>query len=355
MFRIVVYEIVHGKFVKRNILNPGLFLWGARFRTALNSIGTVNLTLELKHRGLISEWNVVVLEERVNDVWYTENAYIITDFQIVDNENSSKIIYKGRDFNYILKSRLIAPQTTEINGFVNKSGPADDIIKEFVQENLGSAAIAARRLDFLLIDGTTGSCTNTYIEASQSDNLLSVITKLTDQSNVDFWFEVFNDQILFKAGVRGSVKPVTFSIANGNMKNVRYSISRNNYGSKFYVTGQGSGTEQEIFEYPENSHLYNNVGNISRFEIITQSNQTNYGDVQTLANVALQKAYDTRPKVSFQFQVILVPSTQYRTHFDIGDYVTAIYDNEEFTLRVFAIETWLSEQGLTREVELQSE
>lgn len=363
MYRVKVYRYEGSSFILEHVLSPQAFLWGIKFRTAVNAVSTFTGTLAIDafdDLGL-SLNKLIVIEEYVSGSWQIENAYLIKKITYIDDKNSQKVRITGPDINWFLKTSLVKPLVVDVNGLVSKTGPADDIAKEMVRENLGTLADADRQLGSLFVQSDASLLPNSVLESRSSENLFDVLHFLSSRSNMDFWMEFDGTRFIFKAGIRGTDRTISsgmpyfiFSTERGNIINVKYEIDHMNVLSKAYVHGQGSGQEQTIHEYPATYHLYG-TDRWDYIEGATSVHQSGPDDILNLENEAITFLYDSRPRTRLDFEYIETPSSIFKVHFELGDYVTARYRDYEVDVRIRASDTWLDEGGKEVNLEVSDE
>lgn len=269
----------------------------------------------------------------------------------------------GRGYNDLLSRRHILYNPD--SAFTQKSGAGETIMKEYVDENIGpSATFPPRLFASGVIPGFTvqadGAAGNTWSGGRAYKNLLTVCQEIANETGVDFqvvgtgdylWeFRAFDEQLGIDSsilnldittGLNGAGNPpVIFSVVRGNMGIPIYSESRNDEVNTLMVLGKGQGTDRErvqvvnadVADSPINRRegVRNSTANSGAAEL------TSYGEA-TLPTLAKQE--------SFVFNVIQVPSTLYGRDYNLGDLITARFDDIERNKKIVDVEVSVSAEN----------
>lgn len=263
--------------------------------------------------------------------WATEyiGFHRTRQFQLTEGGRHIFTSY-GRSLEDLLRRRALlyfAPY--------QKTGPADDVMKQYVRENLGSLAVTPARLRNGAIS-TVGVAANSSSgpqwEGSRAyRNLMEILLDISATSSVDFSMEIAPPGIEFRtyfpqkgvdrtitANPPGSGRPaLIFSPEFGNMANVSYIKSRTEEATTVLVTGAGVQAGRNF--YVESSPAIADSP-INDIEITHDArNETVFGG---LVYVAGKELAENAAQESFSFDVVQTPACFYGRDYFVGDKVT---------------------------------
>ena len=114
--------------------------------------------------------------------WLYPNDWQIGDVLNVSSGKPDEIVISGPDFNDLLRRRIVAYKTGTSQA--KKSDNADDMMKEYVYENLGAGAALARRLNAGLgFEIAADEGAGPALEYSATfGNLFEVLKEISDRS-----------------------------------------------------------------------------------------------------------------------------------------------------------------------------
>lgn len=224
----------------------------------------------------------------------------------------------------------------DTNGSAKGPAPADDIIKDYVNENAGPLAtvangrITAGITSGLLVAAHTSKGPSISAEHSWK-NLLSVIRELGEANHVDFavvWngansftFTTYYPQ-LGTDRRSGTASPAVFSTLLGNMSEPDYTQHRTDEVNDVLVVGPGQGNLRDT-THRSNSHTTDSLWNLHEED----KDASSVDRTDALNNIGDQVLYDKRPAVKFLFDPIQTPSSFYGQHYFLGDLITAQFDD----------------------------
>lgn len=285
---------------------------------------------------------IVVLRRKVAEAsldWYTEYVgFHRTPQKQITTDNNRIFTSYSRGLLDLIKRRSIRYYSDTV-GSAKGPGAADDVIKEYVEENAGALSLVTNGR---VVDGVTPGLDVApdlsegpiWSGAHAWDNLLDAITSIGDPLNVDFdvvWggldspttftFTTYYPQ----QGTdrrEGTANPFTFSPEMGNMSNPNYTESRTEEITSALVLGPGEDTLRDttLRTSPETTASPWNVVE----EDIDASNTDTEAGLNAVGDGLL---HDKRAAISFNFDVIQTPKSTYGKDYFLGDIVTARFDD----------------------------
>lgn len=272
----------------------------------------------------------------------------------------------------LLKRRIVAYWAD--SSYSSKVGPADDLIKAFARENLGSSIVGADRdgndfmadvSAYLSIQGDLGQGV-IMSKAAARRNLHEVATELAEESigwGTYLTFEVFAPtertlQLRTYTGQRGvdrragTADPVILGEARGNLEQVR--VTRDYTDEATFVIAGGAGEQQQRLIQTAASFdrmAISPFGRIERF-----ADFSNVTSTPGLRDDAEGVLWNARPRLTFQGKYIQTPDTIRGLDFDLGDMLTAEDPRTgiQFAVRVDIIRESITREKQTTELILRS-
>lgn len=275
---------------------------------------------------------------------YKEFEGVIRAFQYQFTEDKHGVfIVKGRGYNDLLARRIIAYQAGTI--YSEKSAVAQTVLRGYVNENAGPAAISPPRLRNGVIAGLsieTGTPGGPVWSGARAyRNLMDICVEVGNATGYDFDVIGIGDALYeFRtyAGQRGSDRsinglnhatgknaagnsPVIFSLEWDNMKNPNYEISSLNEINCVFVLGQGAETARVI-------EIITNAPAIATTPINLRELSRDARNEATLAGLddrgdALLVENATKETLTFDYKPS--PACLYGKNFTWGDMITAQY------------------------------
>lgn len=233
----------------------------------------------------------------------------------------------GFDYNSLLSRRIIAAYAGTAGS--DKTGKAEDVIKEYVNENAGPGASAGRPITGLTIQAGSGGGNDWYGSRSWRV-LLEVCQDIAYAGGGDFQvagtgaatfeFRWYTGQMGTDRTI-GNENPVVFSPQRNNMLQPVLSVNHGQEFNTVYVLGPGEGALRTVV-------VTSNVASIvvspwNRLEVTRQaSNETT---ANGLASVGAAELRNGLAKQSIDFNVAQTPECAYGIHYFLGDIVSALF------------------------------
>jgi hypothetical protein len=258
------------------------------------------------------------------------------------------VVLRGPDGVDLLDRRIIAADAG--SGGASKVGTADDIMKEYVNDNLGTGAAVGRDISTQgwseQADKSNGASIN---KAASRRNLLLVCKELAQSSTqlgTRLFFDVENPtestfQFRTYTGRRGADRtvetgnnPVILAPEMGNLSNVSYSQDYRDEATFCYGAGQGQEENRLIIETSDAARLAASVFN--RREVLFDGR--NYELQSSLEDAASARLWELRPKRRFRAEISGSQSFRYGLDWTFGDQLTAQFAGESLNVDVSAVQ-----------------
>ena len=258
------------------------------------------------------------------------------------------IVLKGPDAIDLVDRRITAADAGSAGA--TKSGTADDVMKEYVDENLGGSAAAGRDLTG---DGFSVQADLTLAQAidkaASRRNLLTVCQELAQSSTqlgTDLFFDVMHPtpatfEFRTYMGRRGSDRtiatgqnPVLLAPEMGNLSNVSYDQDWRGEVTFVYGAGQGLEDDRLVVERNDATRLAASVFN--RREALFDGRI--YSVQASLEDASDARLRELRPKRRFRAEITGTESFRYGRDWNFGDQLTAEFAGETLDVDVLAVQ-----------------
>lgn len=247
-----------------------------------------------------------------------------------DSDGNELFESTGVGYNALLSRRIIAYYATSAEAY--KSGNAETVIKQYVNENLGPGAAAGRQLTGLTVqtDGGGGS-------AWEGDrawcNLLEVCQDVAYAGGGDFqvvgtgpatfefrWYtgQLGTDRTM---GNVAGVDPIVFSLQRNNMLTPLLTLDYLSEFNTCYVLGPGDGLTRTVVAVYNTASVNYSPWNLT--EVARQA--TGETTVQGLAISGAEALKEGLAEQSITFDAVQTYYSAYGIHYGLGDIITALF------------------------------
>lgn len=272
--------------------------------------------------------SIVEVRRRLSTGWYTEYAGFHRTPQRQITENGNRIFTSyGRCFKDLLRRRGVWYPTGSPEA--DKVGPADDMMKEFVYENVGAGATLPNRF----ADGVTAnflvavdlSAAPEWDGSRQYRGVLEILQEIADQSGVDFdvvWTKplTFTFHTYYPRLGTDRTLSAVFALEYGNLTAPSHTKSRTEEVNSVLVLGQGQEDERETAERTTSARLESPW---NRCESTHDARQES--EITALEDIGDAELVSGAAHDQFSGQVIQVPYLTYGLHYFLGDLVRVRY------------------------------
>lgn len=332
-----------------------------KYSRALNDVGIFAMTLPSDIR-----WKDIFTLDALIDVERTspltgflqvEETYLVRLTHRYREGDQERFIVGGMSLNHLLGRRIVDPADDPLaaGGYSTKAGPADDVITDYVDEQCGASASALRQFPNFTVASSTsiGSLAGRRL---RYENLLEVCQDVANQSNIDFQvYRLTSNVLRFVALPIGTdytrsrnypLAPfVELNPVRGNLSDPSLLFDRKKEQNYVYALGQGPGENRILLKLQGEGTL---DSPFNRIEFTTDVRSAERGDSQTITTGARSALYDKQAQKEFTFKPTgTEPGNTYRIDWDVGDSVTAVWDDEVIDLRVREVEITIDSSGET--------
>lgn len=324
------------------------------YTRSVNVPGSMTLVLPAtsENKALVNTGQNIRRDIRI-EIWRLlgSREYLETNTQWISrqveiNDNEETITIKAESALILLARRVIAYDAKSSQA--SKSGSADDVIVEFVDENLGSSATDSNRdwSDLIIVRASPGNGASVNKDASRR-SLLTTIQDVARQSTVlgtaqffDVNYIVGSQKFEFQTytGQRGSDRTsgqfqVIFSTEFANLTNIIRGDDFSNEATYVYAAGQGRASERVVVSASDSGRIDSSP--FGRIEIVADSRNTINTDA--LTSEAEAQLRQRRPLRTLTGTIINKPGSEYGLDWLWGDKVKIDYDGQVFTTRIDTI------------------
>lgn len=215
-----------------------------------------------------------------------------------------------------------------------KSGPADDVIKAYINENIGVGAGGARYRPGLVLQPNL-SVAPVWSGTQARQPLFDAIHEIALSVKLDFdivstapnvfEFQTYYPQIGTNRtiGNPANLQPVIFSLQRNNMAIPVISINHGAEINAIYILGQGEAAARDIVEVTDALAIAQSPWN--RVEAVRQYSNVAQGALTELTLCGVKEIQANMATTSGSFEAIQTPASTYGVHYFDGDVVTGLY------------------------------
>ena len=293
-----------------------------------HSAGTFQITININklYTDTLAINNLVVLSP--------DNVGLIRHREIRIDENGSgseALVVSGPTLSGVLKSRVTVPPG---GGYDVQRGPAETVMKAFVDHNAISAADEDRNFEALILGADQARGPQVYYQTRYKNleeelETLSMATGIgwnigVDLAQLKWVFDVYEGADRTSGNTAGN-SPVVFSTDFDNIKSQSFVESLISSSNSAYVGGQGESTDREIVEIGP-------AAGLDRSEVFIDARDIGPGTedpppmpqeiTDRLIARGQQKLSELQPVMTFESEVLSYGPFSYETDWDLGDLVT---------------------------------
>lgn len=275
----------------------------------------------------------------------------------VKMDGSVIITMYGTGYTNLLKRRVIVPPAGQENSI--KSGVAETIIKEFVDEQCVSAVDPARIIPGLSIE-TDASRGGAADYSARYTNLFTAVSRCAEQGLVDFGVVGGANRGEFELQVRdlwgsdrrvgntaGNV-PTKFDVTLNNMLIPILSRRGTDEVNFVFVGGQGEGINRTIQEEQNATAMAVSPWNRSE-AFVDARNESAVAGLTTRGQAYLQ---ENRARIELTFNIQQTLGTRWLRDWELGDLVTAVYGGYTFEKKIVEVSVVVS-AGTTGQAQIE--
>lgn len=234
--------------------------------------------------------------------------------------DESLLTFAGTDDTVWLDRRLALPVPTgppfTAAAYDVRTGPAESVIRAYVDANAGPTAPAARRVPGLSLPATQGRGA-TVRGTARFDNLLALAQTLALVGGTGFRIVQSGAGIALEQYVPADrTATAQFSLGLGNLRGYDYEAT-DPTATYAYVAGQGEGTARTIVEGAAASSPY-------RAEVFVDQRDTN--DLTALEQSRTEALIEGAAATALSLSPIDTPSLTFGRDYNLGDRVAVLVE-----------------------------
>lgn len=293
--------------------------------------------------------------------WYKDfEAFHRKQSRKIEQDGQRTVTSTGVGYNHLLARRTIAYR----HGLVlaEKNDYAEDVMKEFVNENAGPGAGDVTRIisgifTNFTVQAESGSHTATPVWAGDRafSNLLDVLQEIsaftlgtTPASRaVDFavvgngagafQFQTFLDQ-LGTDHTASSANPVIFAVEMGNVQSAEQNLDRTTEVTAVVVLGLGDRSTQTVVGRTNATAIADSPWN--QIEVVRSATENQF--VYQLEDAGDGVLQELQKKEGFDAILLQTPTTLYGLHYGLGDKVTFRFNGVDYDKKIISVKTSVS-------------
>jgi hypothetical protein len=309
-----------------------------------------------------TDWRLVIWRTPEGGREYLDFAGFVRRVERTYSGGVSRITLSGPDYNEILARRIIAYAAG--TAYTRKAAtPADDLMKEFVAENLGASCVDTTRdisaygfsVQADLSAGTSltksaawnrlDETLRALYESSRKTPTTSTfygVVPLGDGYDMEFRTRVgqWGQDHRYPDGPDGAV---IFSVERGNLDNVRQVYDASGEVNQVYGCGEGQLENRIQVTASDATRIGASV--INRREAAYEN--PGIALTASLTDEAQEELEAGAPAESFTGDLLTVEGCEYGAHWGLGDQVTAIWLEDRFDCHIAGVEVTVDESGET--------
>lgn len=333
----------------------GQSFYDLRYDRKLDDVGALVLTLPyesgLEDMFPKDTFLEVMRTSPVTGDLIVEDTYLTRLVHHFREENDERLVIGGLSLNHLIARRVIDPTDDPLaaGGYSTKANTADEVMRAFAREQMADLASTARRFPNLSVGLTPGTA-QPIGKRARYDNLLEVFQALALQGGTDFVITRYNANML-----RLSIQPIgvdrtvttnypfgeftQFDPSRGNLSSPSLLIDSKQEKNFCYALGQGQG-DTRIVAGVAGDNISESPYN--RIEFTADVRQSDRSDSVYLLTGARAALADNQVKQEFTFGTLpTAAGAVYRKDYDLGDKITAAWNDVSIDLRVTDIEITL--------------
>lgn len=247
----------------------------------------------------------------------------------------------GRSLEDLLQRRHI--QYYADTAQTDKTGATETVMKAFVSENAGPLSTIAngrfRQVTTPIAVQASAGQGITWAGARAHDNLLEVLKELSQFGSVDFdvvrtsgvnfEFRTYYPRKGVDRRSTAGANAHIFSVAHGNMATPSYTVSRTEEIQTVVALGEGEGTLRTFVE-EVGTGIADSPWNDIEFIQDSRSEE----NIAGLEATAIDKLAESGPQTTLAFQTLQIDASKYGVHYNVGDWITARFDDVQKDLRI---------------------
>jgi hypothetical protein len=255
----------------------------------------------------------------------------------------------GPDANDLLRRRIIDADAGSAGS--DKSGTADDVMKEYVDENLGGSTVAGRDITAYGFSVQGDLSLGPSVEKSAARRrLLQVLQEIAAdaaEQGTPVYFDVVHPtprtyEFRTYVNLRGiDRRALVLSEAFGTLASPDLAQDWRDEINFVYAAGQGTEDAREVVELEDTART--SVSVFNRCESLFDGR--NYSTADRLTSAGRKALWEGRPRRIFTAEVVDREHNRFGKEWNFGDFLTATYEGEQYLVEVAAIQGTVTDRG----------
>ena len=313
-----------------------------RYSRVLSGIGKIAITFPsntpFAPAFILDNFIEVYRTDPITEDLVKEETFLIRIIERMIDDGEEWIVIGGMSLNHLLTRRVVDPDDDPLvaGGYTTKAGLADQVISQYVNEQIGPGASVSRRIPNLTINPPSNVGTPLGARL-QHEKLYNEVRRMALQGNVDINIErTLGNSMIFSAAPIGIDRSYTtnypgspwlgFSIKRGNAEYFEYSLDRAEDLNFCYALGPGNVGDRIVLKVPGQGV---SDSPFNRSEFVQDARNIEKGDALGLLSEAQGGLVEKRYKEVYTFNPLIgVPGSTYHLDWDLGDRVSGILDSE---------------------------
>lgn len=316
-----------------------------------NDIGSWKCNLPVGHRlaeQLRQPGSGIIVSFRNETLLSGPTMSVVTNQSIDDYNGTYEIT--GVDDSVILKERLAYPTpstadvTAQTSAYDTRAGTGEDVIKAYVDANIGPSAPAERRIASLTVEDSEARG-STVTGSARFETLQELLSGLADVSDLGFTVEQVGDQLQFQVyePVDRSAS-IRLDLQNGRLSKSEYAYSQPKV-TRTIVGGSGDDTARVFLEQTTTDSLAAETSWARRIETFTDSRSTNdLAELEQAGNEVLTK--DGKTVVTVSISPSDDQTMLFGVDWNLGDKVSVVVGPTELVSVVTEVGLLIGSDGV---------
>lgn len=339
----------------------GQSFYQLRYSRAYNGIGALAITLPLASVPLdaFDLTDMFIEVQRTSPITgqlIAEETYLARSWRRYREGNSERYSIGALSLNHLIARRVVDPNDDplEAGGFSTKSGVSDLVLYEYATQQMGAGASPQRQFPGLNVAGVLGVGDPIGLRL-RYENLLQVFQENARSTTIDF-------QIVRSSGITMQLNIGRFTVnrtqsANyptmpfvlltpqrGNLSQPSFTRDRTDEATFVYMQGKGQGAQRYEIQYFDSFAAAASPYN--RIEFSADARNVEKGDALGLFTEAVNAVKERQQAIKFEFEPQGTEAGNvYRRNWDVGDRITATWDENTADLRITGVQIDISENG----------
>lgn len=255
------------------------------------------------------------------------------EFQTTPEDTTGTITFTGISDDHVIADYLAWPQpsnsnpTTQTLSHDVRTGPAETLLHQYVNANLGPGAPTGRKITTLTM-GANGARGPALTRKARFDNLGELLRDIALVGNLGFRVVQRGSGLVFETyEVQDLSSEIRLDIRNGQLAGQRVSISAPK-ATRVIVAGQEEGVNRQFVAVTTSTSLAAEAEWGRRIEVFKDQRNTNVTAELTQAGEEIL-AEDGFTKVSVQAVPVEDSTMQFLYEWDLGDKVGVVVEDQE--------------------------